>query len=320
MNTLPPSSRIEAEAAAWFARLNARTVSVTDLERFREWRAAPIHRAAYEAVERLWRESGALAPDPDVAEAAARAARRPKRRLSPVWAAAAAAAAVLAVGGGAIWLSTRPPVHTTAVGERRVLQLADGSELQLDADSRVVVRIDAHRRDLDLQRGRALFRVARDPDRPFRVRAGDATVVATGTRFVVGRVGSETRVTLVEGGVRVESAGRAGREWRLAAGEQIVTGAATPPRPEPANLARATDWTSGRLVFDAVPLAEAVAEINRYSTRPIRLADGVDGRVPISGAFEAGDDLAFAEAVAALYGLETTAGARGAVIGPPAKK
>ena len=62
-------------------------------------------------------------------------------------------------------------------------------------------------------------------------------------------------------------------------------------------------WTNGRLLFEATPLAEAIAEINRYAVQPIVLeADAYRGR-PLSGAFETGDPAAFAEAVASIYGL-----------------
>ncbi|MFT4954861.1 MAG: transmembrane sensor [Brevundimonas sp.] len=303
--------RIRDEAAEWFARLNARTVSVSDLEAFRAWRAVPEHRTAYEAVETAWRTAGALRDDPEIQAALAIAVVRPARRqrVRPVWAFAGAAAAAAAVIAG-VWLGARPDEFSTGIGERRVVRLADGSQLHLDTASAVTVRLGRERRDLELVRGQALFQVAPDPGRPFTVRAGEVRVTATGTLFDVRRAGEQVRVTLVEGGVTVQSSAGRPRTWRLEPSQQIIAGSAAGAGADPVHVdtRAATAWTEGRIEFDAVPLSAALAEVNRYETRPVRLAGGVDPRLPVSGVFDAGHGLAFAEAAARIHGLRVGAG------------
>ena len=101
------------------------------------------------------------------------------------WFAAAAAAAVVAVVG--VWLFTllAPQVIQTGRGERRGVILADGSMLRIDPESRLRIHLERHLRDVRLEQGRAVFRVAKDPSRPFLVHAGPTVVRAVGTEFGV---------------------------------------------------------------------------------------------------------------------------------------
>ena len=48
-------------------------------------------------------------------------------------------------------------------------------------------------------------------------------------------------------------------------------------------------WREGRLIFDALPLAEVTRELARYRTGEIRLADSVLNEVKVSGVFNSDD-------------------------------
>ena len=67
----------------------------------------------------------------------------------------------------------------TAVGENRTVPLPDGSRITVGGYSRVEVSFSDSERRVELARGEALFKVAKDPTRPFVVHAGRARVVAT---------------------------------------------------------------------------------------------------------------------------------------------
>src|SRR3546814_12246707 len=67
----------------------------------------------------------------------------------------------------------------------------------------MLARIGGERRDITLLAGRALFDVAKDPQRPFVVKAGDRTITALGTLFDVDVSPTELRATLAEGVVAV---------------------------------------------------------------------------------------------------------------------
>ena len=127
-----------------------------------------------------------------------------------IWSfATSTAAVVLVLAASALWwlhdgdLLGLPKTYQTAHGEQIVAQLPDGSELHLNTDSSVTVRYTRSERVVEIARGQALFTVARDEHRRFRVAAGDAHVLAVGTRFDIYRRPDATIVTVVEGSVAV---------------------------------------------------------------------------------------------------------------------
>lgn len=307
-------ARAEAEAAEWFERLRRPAVTARALKDFQAWKASPANAEAFRRVEAGWRAAGALVGHPEVQAAAREAlAKRPLRRRRDwrqIWAPAAVVGALglILLGWGEREFA---PAYRTAVGEQRLVVLDDGSRVRLNTDSAVRVVFWGDTRRVHLRRGEALFDVAHDPDRPFVVAAGGAEVRALGTRFDVRRDGDGVSVTLLDGRVRVED--DRGEAAELSPNQQL--------RVTEAGLSRvrragpdAVSWTSGRLVFQDMPLAAAVAEVNRYSARKIELSDAAGlGDEPVSGVFDAGDVEAFAAAVAQVYGLRRTDG-RGDVI------
>ncbi|WP_245777252.1 FecR family protein [Brevundimonas viscosa] len=220
--------------------------------------------------------------------------------------------AVVAALALALWLPSRN-TYATEVGGQRLVRLDDGSRIQLDTDTRVKVRFGEAERRILLERGQALFMVARDASRPFRVAAGDVEITALGTVFDVRRETAGVRVTLVEGAVAVvEDAPMEPRRWRLTPGQQVRT-SLTGSTPVDVDAKAATSWSTGRLVFQSTPLAEAVAEVNRYLPEKIILAAPAAENVPVNGVFAAGDRDAFVSAASDLFGLSARPQADGGV-------
>lgn len=315
-----PNTRVataDLEAAAWHDRLGSRSVSTSTLEEFFAWRSVEANAEAYRRVEAVWAASGRLGGDARIREAVAEAMNRRagsglRDRYRRTLFALGGATAALALGfGGWVWLDSRS-VFATAVGEQRVLRLADGSTVRLDTGSAVRVRLGGDARRIELERGQALFAVAHDPGRPFIVEAGGARVTAVGTVFDVRRLEGAVRVTLVEGAVDVSGA-RGGPPSRMRAGQQArVTAEGVSTRA--VDAVRATSWTAGRLVFEDTPLRQAVTEVNRYLDDPVVLDAGVRADVPVNGVFRTGDRAAFASAAAAGLGLESRIQADGTLL------
>lgn len=314
-----PKMRIETaetEAAAWHARLGAPPVSPETIEAFFDWRRTPANAEAYRRVEKVWADTGALKTDPEIrdvlGETLSRTARRrgsgPDRR---VFIGLAVVGAGLALSLGVWTWADGRGVYATAVGEQRVVQLADGSSVRLDTGSRMRVRFDGERRVVELVQGQALFTVAHDTARPFVVDAGAAQVRAVGTVFDVRReAGGEVRVTLVSGAVDVT--GGEGRAERMAAGHQArVTRAEV--RTTAVDTASATSWVEGRVVFRDTPLRQAVFEVNRYLTDKIELDAPALENESVNGVFRTGDREAFVSAAAAALDLKSSPGRDGAV-------
>jgi transmembrane sensor len=139
------------------------------------------------------------------------------------------------------------------------------------------------------------------------VDAGDGiTVTATGTEFDVSRVDERVRVALSSGGVVVR---REGADLvRMSPGDVIEVAVNNGLVPTRRTLAETISWRSGHLSFNATPLSQAVAEMNRYTDTKLRIVDGESRNEPVSGEFDVDDPKGFARAVNALLGSDTIAG------------
>jgi transmembrane sensor len=209
----------------------------------------------------------------------------------------AAGIAILVVGGLIVWMK-QPDVYTTRAGERRIVTLADGSEVALDSRSEVSVRYSAHARELTLTQGQARFDVAHDIERPFAVTADGHKVIATGTSFNVDLFGPSLLVTLIECRVVVSSAPTWASPTKvdtpvaripLDAGEQVVFSPKKPPKVTHVNLGQAIAWENGEVVSENDTLTTVVARINRYARNAVIIGDAQTDELRISGVFHTGD-------------------------------
>ena len=303
----------EAEAAAWQVRLES-APSAALRSAHRAWlEDDPRHEAAFELAEEVRAMLPRAAEMSRTEDLAASAGAEPaSTRRRGIAALAACLAFVLAVSAALFMRPGSPEILETAVGEQAVRQLEDGSTASLDTLTRLEVDFSERKRAVTLEEGEAVFDVAHDPVRPFVVQAGDLQVVAVGTRFVVRRVGTDVSVTLIEGQVQVSRKDPTGQfapvevvrsGASLQAGERLrltTDGAARRDMRAPEDVAA---WRRGRLVFEDIPLAEAIGELNRYGGT--RLAVGRDiSSITISGSFATDQPVQFAQAIAQLYGFE----------------
>lgn len=128
--------------------------------------------------------------------------------------AAAAAVTLLLAGGLTYYLvnSTSSNVYTeitTAVGQKRTLQLADGSRLTLNVGSTVRIPKDMHKeRRLDIIDGEVFFDVKSNPAVPFIVESGPLTTTVLGTSFNVTAYEAVNKMSIAvtDGKVSVQSA------------------------------------------------------------------------------------------------------------------
>ena len=163
------------------------------------------------------------------------------------------------------------------------------------------------RRALELLTGQAHFDVAKDPARPFIVTAGDKQVIAVGTAFDVSRELGVTSVMLTEGKIVVRQDGAAHAfDQTLSPGDRLIFQPDTRVRQDRPNIAAATAWQTGQVVFDDVPLSEAVEHMNRYESKPIVIADPAVGSMHISGAYKSGNADAFVKSVSILLPVVAT--------------
>ncbi|AQR63082.1 hypothetical protein BZG35_16535 [Brevundimonas sp. LM2] len=233
----------------------------------------------------------------------------------------AAAVAVLAFVPVTIWAvrtdggqtpAARPASYATAVGQRMVLTLQDGSRVTLNTSSRLRVAYSGNERRLHLDAGQALFEVAHDAERPFNVQAGETMVTAHGTRFDVRLKPGATEVLLTEGRVSVVVGDRDTSATRVVLSPRdLFTADASGVRVRQVADADAREgWREGVVVFDDRPLAEVIEEINRYAARPLVLDPGRIGAIRVSGVFRIGEEAVFAEALERGFDLRADASRR----------
>jgi transmembrane sensor len=227
----------------------------------------------------------------DVAATPARAVLKPRLLLPRrvvTWAAVIATCVVLA--GWLTWfMAGREHVFETLVGEQRSVQLEDGSVVYLNTDSAVAVRFTPEHRELRLLRGEALFSVAHDRSRPFRVAAGSAVVQAVGTQFNVYRKANETTVAVIEGRVQLFAQQQRQAPVVLGPGQQAHIGAGHIVTRLGADSMDAVAWRQRQLDVHGATLADIVEQVNRYNSVQLRVPDAAAGARQLTGLFAVDD-------------------------------
>jgi transmembrane sensor len=235
---------------------------------------------------------------------------------------ALAATAVVALIGGILWLpGAHDDVIATAIGEQRSVILADGSSIHLNTNTRISINLSETRRDIELEHGELMVKVAYDPNRPFTVKSENITAMALGTRFSVYKRSRNTVVTVIEGRVVVErptdKSSNAGipvqaTAVELSAGlKTLVSMDNTEFKPEPANLEATTAWMQRQLQFEDETLDTVVAEFNRYNVKQLIIADAALSTRRISGVFDANDPDAFVRLLTSLEPIRVADDAQG---------
>lgn len=313
-------------AADWAAQSESGSLPEALQAELDSWLGDPENQEAFDAVRDTWHVLGVLQGSPELDELKAAAPALPTitERRPSLWPWLATAAAVcLAAVVAVIWTRMGPAVHETRIGELTVVELADGTVVHLDTDTRIVSSFRRDRRVVTLERGRALFDVVRDPARPFVVRSADVSVTALGTQFDVYRRDGATDVAVVEGKVNVRrvrgaspiAAGPESDGTDLVRGQlaRVATGAAG-IHVEPVDIQSVLVWTTGRIEFDLTPLPDAIAAFNRYSRYPMRLADPALASIRVSGVFRFDETEAFRASLARSAPVQSHRSADGTIL------
>lgn len=292
---------IREAAAHWFVRLQDGALSPQEQADLAAWRAKhPQHQDELDLLQGLWSAADLL----PATRLQALCVEAPACRRRPLLRYAVAAGVVaVAVGLGLFSGVQRPADYraefTTASGERRHIALPDGSVVDLDARSHLVVHYQAGRRAVALSRGEAMFSVEHDSSRPFVVDVGTGQVTVTGTRFDVRREAHETQVAVAAGTVRVQGRDAPADQFvSLSAGlGSRIDGRGRVSPAQAVNIEDFTAWRSGKLVFRDASLYEVAAQVSRYSAQPLRVNDPAIGALRLSSVFKADDTAALLRAL-----------------------
>ena len=292
------TSRLDAAAAQWFARLD-RGLSPSEQAELETWLKDARHAAAFEEAGATWSAlaplqamrgiaaSAGSPPDPDLL---VRNRARPRFRLLIGLSAAAACFLVVFLMWRTVPSGVRPGRHYAAAEAVSRFVLPDGSMADLNGGSEISVADETAERRVDLVRGEAHFTVVTGA-RPFVVHAGAVAVRDLGTAFDVRIAGEQVNVLVTQGRVAVSLQGRAADHGSVlvAAGQgALVQGGTIEVREAGlAETGRLLAWKGHHLIFADTPLAEAAAQMNLYNLRKLVIGDAETGSVRVGGNFQA---------------------------------
>lgn len=283
MQVKPTSEKkLREQAVDWLIRLQDSPGDETVEAEFQAWISAdPSHTLVYERAKRLMGDaSHLLSNDLDFTRNAAKHALPRARTI-------VGAILVLGLCSGAFYLADGPmrlrADVMSKVGEPQTVTLADGSTVELNANSAIAIDLKDDERRITLLRGEAYFHVAADRSRPFVVEAGNGTTTALGTAFDVNLTAEGARVVVAEHAVMVrpldDKAGlQVSERQQLSYDKDGQLGAVGDVDPD-----TAIAWRQGRLAFDNRPLSAVVEEIARYIPGKIVIAQASLAERPISG-------------------------------------
>jgi transmembrane sensor len=313
---LPNRDALREQAGVWIVRLQE-GLSPEQIAELKDWlgQGDEYGDALLEMAD-TWDEAKLLTPLADVFPVRKPQSVVSEKRFS-YFAVAASIVAVIGIvwaasiifmeGGNSI--ETFPVVVTqseslyeSAVGERSIVNLPDGSTATLNTRSSMSLEFSDTERKIILMSGEIHFKVSRDAARPFVVKAGDSTVRAIGTAFNVFLSGAyQLEVAVSEGTVSVHSpsGGMSGNptsagtmsETRLSAGEIAkISGRSTEVRQlSELEMTNRLSWQTGMLMFEDEPLADVIRELRRYTDTRLILEDDALGEIRVAGYFKVGD-------------------------------
>lgn len=285
------SADVARQAVIWLVELQSAEPG-SEIERaVLDWRARdPAHERAWQRIEAVNARLGGLASPFGSAltqAALTRPVSRGRRQVVKLLAAA------LFVGGTTLAMHDHAPWRPwiadarSRTGERRTLQLADGSRVLLNSNSAVNIDFSDRARRLQLVRGEILIDTGRDEavqrPRPFQVLTPHGMLEPVGTRFSVRLYDDRTRLDVFAGAVELRSAAAsvpglkvgAGRSVEFAVQSVLASGAADEDR---------VAWQHGMIVASRMRLVDFLAELDRH--RPGRLiCDPAVAALRLSGTY-----------------------------------
>ena len=306
----------------WRYLLNSPKATDGDRATFEAWLAAdPRHADLYDHAVTFWSALDHLSKDDlndrllrptlreritSLTDCAYRLFTSMNPRLAAGGALAATAAVAFLVLSNMQFLSgpaglVEPAIahYSSETGEVKSITLSDGTLVTLGAGSVIQATYSDRARRVRLVDGVALFDVVSDPDRPFSVDAGKLTATALGTIFEVRSAANVFRVAVAEGEVVVShplvidgTATAFISRKSLTPGQQIAATAGDGMKAAASvDVVSVGAWREDRLIYNGATLAELVADINRYSSKQIEIAEDslFVSELKIRGAFNAGD-------------------------------
>ncbi|WLH90449.1 FecR domain-containing protein [Pseudomonas sp. FP453] len=281
MAAAPDRKTFEA-AASWYVQFQSQPPTPAERYAWQQWlNGDPSHQAAWNQMEQLQRSLGALPQD--VTRRALSTTQQRRQVLK--WMLALGSTGYLGwnvqqhTSLGNVWADYR-----TAVGQRRRIELADGTQIDLNTGTAIDVAFDGRQRLIRLREGEVLIHTGKSGGQtPFYVDTRQGRVQALGTRFSVRQLADSTRVGVLEDRVSVSPADQPAHRRVLVAGESADFDRQNVGPDQPFFRSQAA-WVDGQLIVLDVRLGDVIGELARYRHGLIQ-CDQASQRLRVSGTF-----------------------------------
>lgn len=256
------SSQVAEQAVHWLLEMQQGALNPRQQAAWQQWlNAHSEHQRAWEQIQRVNQRLRGV-PSP-LAHAALNAPTSSSRRQ------ALKLLLILGAGSAAAWSLRQqhilPPLtadYRSPVGQRRTVQLADGSQLQLNTGSAVDVHFDGQQRLVRLLEGEILL-IARAGQAPLHVLTGQGLLSSQTARLNVRQFNDHTQLAVLAGQVEVMPNRYNGLALSVDAAHQVnfTRKGWDTPRPTDANSGA---WADGMLVAAHMRLEDFLNELGRY--------------------------------------------------------
>lgn len=263
-----------------------------------QWLQNPEHSAIEEGLKGIWSMSGSYKADyqPDTEKGLARfkaqmaetptpLAKRYEMKTRTNWLSRAASIALL-IGflGLVAYILFKPSqvemmAVTTAIGEKKELNLSDGSKVILNENSKLVFPADFNKGRQVRLSGEAFFEIAKDPEHPFSITCPNAFVEVLGTAFNLRAYPEESfaEVEVEHGKVRLSDFNHKqpivleSKQLGVITSEESTSQHTVHSEDVPTLNAQA--WRTHILDFRTVPMEKVLDQLERYYGVRIDFAD-----------------------------------------------
>ncbi len=280
-------SAAAAQAIEWYARRASGAFTEQDQLHLNQWLTDdPSHLRAWEMLQRQLNQAMTpLVQQPAVVHALCDAGYSRRRLLRGALGlgALAVGAQLLTMPGGPLHARLRADLRTSTA-QRRTFTLADGSTLQLNAQSAVDLHFDRGQRHVQLLRGAVQAQVRSDPARPFVLACPWGEAWLDSGRCVLAMQAGQPQLWALDGSVQVRTPLH---RQHLHAGQGLVFDGSR-WQDLPLRYVDERSWTRGLLEVHDQSLGQVIEHLAPYHAGVLRVSAEA-AALRISGVFTLDD-------------------------------
>ncbi|MEV9593759.1 FecR domain-containing protein [Aliarcobacter butzleri] len=190
--------------------------------------------------------------------------------------------------------------------ENKIIQdilMPDNSKITLDAKTNIKVAYSKNKREVFLEKGKALFEVSSNKQKPFFVKSEDIFVKVVGTKFEVNKKQDSVNISVLEGIVDINHNDL--KVTQLKKGDVLeIKNDGKIEKLGKVSVDKMASWQSGNLIFHQTPLFEVINEFSKYSNKNIELKLVKNDKFPITGEFNINEFDKFVNLLPLIYPIK----------------